>query len=336
MQAARGVVKATVPRVSARARTAVVVGLLAVLAGAAVGLVTALSSDSVPAGTLSTRERTPRAGAPPLVLDLGLRTDREATDLRRAAQLYLGGDRSAALALFRRHDSLEAKLGAALAAWPGSLGRIEQLGALYPRSALVQLHVGLARYWADEPRDVDALREARDVQPDSLYAVRAGNLLHPEFAPDLPAFQPSEPLEAAIASAPPARQLELLRRSTSLVHRLYYGRFLQQLGRPVSAARAYAAAAKAYPDVPEALVADAVGRYSKESPVEAFGRLGPLSGRFPKAATVRFHLGLLLLWQGDVAKAKTQLGLAVADDPDGRLAVEARRYLAELAKVGTG
>ncbi len=321
---------------SARARTIAVVAALAVLAGAGVGLVTALSSDAVPEGALAARERKPRAGAPPLILDLGLRTDRQASDLRRANQLYLNGDRAGAKALFERYDSLEAKLGAALASWPGSLGRIEQLGALYPRSALVQLHVGIARYWADEPGDLDALREARDVQPDSLYAVRAGNLLHPEYAPDLPAFQPAEPLEPAVASAPPARQLELLRSSISLVHRLYYGRFLQQLGRPVSAARVFAAAAKAYPNDPEALVADAVGRYSKESPVEAFGTLGPLSGRFPEAATVRFHLGLLLLWQGDVVKAKRQLRLAVEAGPGGRLAGEARRYLDELAKVGTG
>lgn len=320
----------------ARARTVAVVASLALLAGGAVGLVTALSSDAVPAGPVATRERSPRPGAPPIVLDLGVRTDPEALDLRRAAQLYLDGDRQGALALFRRHDSLEAKLGAALAEWPGSLGRIEQLGALYTRSALVQLHVGLARYWADEPGDVEALREARDVQPDSLYAVRAGNLLHPEYAPDLPAFQPAEPLQSAIASAPPARRLVLLRASTSLRDRLYYGRFLQQLGRPVSAARVFAAAAKAYPDDPEALVADAVGRYSKESPVEAFSLLGPLSGRFPKSASVRFHLGLLLLWQGDVAKARTQLRLAVADGRGGQLAAEARRYLDELAKVGTG
>ncbi|MBA2299058.1 MAG: hypothetical protein H0W14_13600, partial [Actinobacteria bacterium] len=225
---------------------------------------------------------------------------------------------------------------------------VEQLGALYPRSALVQLHVGLARFWAGERGALDAWREARDVQPDTPFAVRAGDLLHSvtgrEFAPGLPFFQPATPLESPLDAAPAQRQLELLRQAAEtsfdsrigLVYRLYYGLALQRLGRPVSARRVYSAAAAAYPDDVEALVADAVGRYSKESPVEAFSRLGPLSRRFPAAATVRFHLGLLLLWQGDVAAAKKQLRQARSGEPGSRIAREAGRYLNELAKVGTG
>src|SRR5688500_20411032 len=88
-------------------------------------------------------EPEPREGRPPLVLDLGLRRDAEAQRLRRAAELYRTGKPGEAAGMFRLSDSLEAKLGAALAAWPGTLDRVEQLGALYPRSALVQLHVGL-------------------------------------------------------------------------------------------------------------------------------------------------------------------------------------------------
>ena len=64
-------------------------------------------------------------------------------------QLYEAGRRAEAGRIFSRYDSLEAKLGAAFAEWPATEDRIEQLGALYPRSALVQLHVGLARLWAD-------------------------------------------------------------------------------------------------------------------------------------------------------------------------------------------
>ena len=62
------------------------------------------------------------------------------------------GKRQQAAAVFARYDSLEAKLGSAFAAWPASEDRIEQLGALYPRSSLVQLHVGLARFWAGTGR----------------------------------------------------------------------------------------------------------------------------------------------------------------------------------------
>ena len=51
---------------------------------------------------------------------------------------------------------------------------------------------------------------------------------------------------------------------------------------------------------------------------------------------MRFHLGVLLLWQRDVKEAKRQLRLAQKIEPGSRIAREAGRYLAELAKVGTG
>jgi hypothetical protein len=110
---------------------------------------------------------------------------------------------------------------------------------------------------------------------------------------------------------------------------------LQSAGRPFSAREVYAAAAKAFPDEPEALVADAVGRYTKERPVEAFSRLGPLSRRFPRSASVRFHLGLLLLWQRDVGPARRQLRLAREAEPGSFVARRAGRYLDELAEAGT-
>jgi tetratricopeptide (TPR) repeat protein len=323
---------------SPRLRTTGVVAALALLAAVVVAGSAALSSDDRGAA-VPTAAPTPREGAPPLVLELGVRDDAEARSLRAATRLYAEGKRRAARERFLRHDSLEAKVGAALAARPASLDRLEQLGALYPRSAFVQLHVGLARYWAGEPGALDAWREARDVEPDTPYAVSAGDLLHRDFAPGLPVFQPTRPLPAPVRGRRPAEQLELLRAGAEagrLDYQLLYGVALQRLGRPVSARRAYTEAARAHPGEPEALVADAVGRYSKESPVEAFSRLGPLSRRFPRAATVRFHLGLLLLWQGDVGEARRQLRLAQAAEPGSRVAVEAGRYLDELAKVGTG
>lgn len=315
-----------------------VVAALALLAAVVVAGSAALSNND-PGPAVAPPALTPRAGAPPLVLDLGVRDDQAARVLRRALRLYLAGERTQSRALFASDDSLEAKLGSAFVAWPGSLGRVEQLGALYPRSSLVQLHVGLARYWAGEQGTLEAWREARDVEPDTPYAVQAGDFLHRELAPGLPLFQPTQPLPDALEGLEPRRQLELLRAGAAagrgLDYELFYGVALQRLGRPVSARRAYAAAARAHPNDPEALVADAVGRYSKESAVEAFSRLGPLSRRFPKAATVRFHLGLLLLWQGDVQEARRQLRTARAEEPGSRIATEAGRYLDELAKVGT-
>ena len=65
--------------------------------------------------------------------------------------------------------------------------------------------------------------------------------------------------------------------------------------------------------------------------MKAFSRLGPLTGVFPRAAVVRFHLGLLLLWSGRRQKAVEQLRLAAAEEPGSPYAQDARRLLARLA-----
>jgi predicted Zn-dependent protease len=106
----------------------------------------------------------------------------------------------------------------------------------------------------------------------------------------------------------------------------------QQALRPVSAEREFAAAARAAPDDPEALTAAAVGRYDKERPAAAFSRLGPLARRFPHAQTVRFHLGLLLIYFGDIAQAKRQLALARAEGPRNPLGKRAQTLLRAAAK----
>ena len=327
---------------SPRLRTGLVVAALAALAAVVVAGAAVLSAEELPPPATPHAQPKPQKGAPPLVLDLGLRTDAEARDLRRAAELYEQGRRRQASALFRRSESLEAKIGLAFASWPRTLERVEQLGALYPRSSLAQLHVGLARVWAGRGGAREAWREARDAEPDTLYAVRASGLLHPKFAPDLPLFVAEAPFPQELAELPPARQLTRLRDGArsftgrkGLVWRLHYGLALQRLGRPVSARRAYDEAARRYPDDVEALVAAAVGRFTKERPEAAFSRLGPLSRRFPGAATVRFHLGLLLLWSSQVEEAERQLRLADQAETGSRLAGQARRYLEELEKVGT-
>jgi tetratricopeptide (TPR) repeat protein len=321
--------------VSPRVRTSIVVAALAALAAVLVAGAAVLSAEEVEAPPPSATQPKPRQGVPPLELSLGFRDDVEARDLRRAVQLYEDGKHHEAGHIFESHDSLEAKLGAAFAAWPGSEDRIEQLGALYPRSALVQLHVGLARFWAGTAGAVTAWREARDVEPDTPYAVRADDLLHArDFAPGLPVFAPSFPY--VIEGGTAAEQLEALRADASVRGRLLYGVALQRLGRPLSARRAFAEARRRAPNDVDALVADAVGRYEKNNPSAAFSRLGPLSNRFPEAATVRFHLGVLLLWQRDVEEAKRQLRLATEAEPGSRIAREALRYLKEVEEAGTG
>jgi tetratricopeptide (TPR) repeat protein len=320
--------------VSPRARNGLIVAALAVAAALAVVVGAQLSAEELEGGPAAAEEPQPREGSPRLFLDLGLRQDAEAADLRRASELLQGGRRDAAASIFGRHDSLEAKLGSAFAAWPESVDRVEQLGALYPRSALVQLHVGLARYWAGTGGAMSAWREARDVEPDTPYAVYAADFLHADrFAPGLPTFTPS--FEHELDGEPLAERFDELARDRSVRGRLLYGIALQRLGRPVSARRAFAEAAKQAPNDVEALVADAVGRYEKNNPSAAFSRLGPLSRRFPGSASVRFHLGLLLLWQQDVEEAERQLELARKAEPGSRIAREAGRFLDAIRKAGT-
>ena len=318
---------------SARARTALIVAAIALLAAGVVAAAAVWSAEELDSATSAETTPKPREGSPPLALSFGLRDDAEAVALRRAAALYEAGKRRQAAAIFARYDSLEAKLGAAFAAWPGSEDRVEQLGALYPRSALVQLHLGLARFWAGVAGAVTAWREARDVEPDTPYAVRAQDLLHPEFAPGLPGFVVS--FDYRLPPGSPAEQLQALAADRTVRGRLLYGIALQGIGRPVSARRAFTAAAEQAPNDVDALVADAVGRYDKGNPAAAFSRLGPLSRRFPKAATVRFHLGLLLLWQKDVQEATRQLELARTAEPGSKIAAEAKRFLDAVRNAGT-
>ena len=319
---------------SARARTVVVVAVIAVVAAAAVVGAAVLTAEDVDAPQAAEVQPQPREGFPPLELSFGVRDDAEAVELRRATMLHESGKRDQAAAIFARYDSLEAKLGAAVSAWPASEDRIEQLGALYPRSALVQLHVGLSRFWAGTGGALAAWREARDVEPDTPYAVRAADLIHAkDFAPGLPGFIVS--FDYRIEGETPAEQLQLLAADRTLRGRLLHGIALQGLGRPVSARRAFAQALELAPNDVDALVADAVGRYDKGNPSAAFSRLGPLSRRFPDAATVRFHLGLLLLWQKDIREATRQLELARKAEPGSKIAAEATRFLDAVRNAGT-
>ncbi len=330
---------AIVGDVSSRARIYAAVAAAAALA-AVIAVGAAVLPGDEPGPPAPAPAATPRAGTPPLALDLGVRDDAEARALRRAASLYERERTADALALFSRYGSLEARVGASFARWPvGTVDRLQQLAGLYPRSALVQLHLGLARYWARLPGAEQAWREAADVEPDTPYAVVAGDLLHPEFARGLPLFLPSFETPAAIRAQPPAQQLAALERAAAsggVREKLLYGVALQRLGRPRSAERVFAAAGRLAPDDAEAQVAAAVGRFAKDAPAVAFSQLGPLARRFPDEPTVRFHLGVLLLWTGRVEEAKRQLGLARKTRPGSPLAREAERYLERIEQAEKG
>jgi len=314
-----------------------VVALTAVAAVAVAALVVGIASrQSDPVATVAPTAE-PRRGAPPLTLELGVRVDREAVALRRASRLYANGRGPAAGRAFARFRSLEARVGQAFATWPeGTIDRLNRLAGLHPQRAVVQLNLGVALFWAGVGGAEDAWRAAAESEPDTAYAVAAGNLLHPDYAQGLPVFVTTVPLPPALERLEPPAQLELLRTKAerSVDGKLLYGVALQRLGRQRSAERVFAAAARGEPANVETRVAAAVARFDKARPAEAFSRLGPLSRQFPERATVRFHLGLLLLWSGEVDEARKQLGKAMTVEPGSPLAGEARRYLDELKAAG--
>jgi tetratricopeptide (TPR) repeat protein len=322
--------------VTARNRTILLVAVAAAVSAAAVVGITAATSSS-PTGTAAAGPQV-RPGAPPLSLDLGVRSDSEATDLRRAIGLYDAGKHQAAGQIFARHGSLEARIGESFSSWPdGTVAQLTQLSGLHPKSAAVQLNLGIARFWAGEAGSRDAWLSAASLEPDTAYAVTAGNLLYPNFARNLPVFVPTERVPASVVGLSAPAQVALLERRASTgstADRLFYGVALQRLGKQRSAEREYARAARLAPNDPEARVAAAVGLFDKAKPVGAFSRLGPLTKTFPSAATVRFHLGLLLLWSGQVKEARHQLQLVSKVEPGSPLVAVARQYLDELRKAG--
>ena len=320
---------ATVVGVSRRLRVASVVAVALAAAGvvAVVGLLLGGGENA------SNRPD----GIPPFVVDLGVRTDEEAQALRRAATAYRTGERGQVRTILAGHTSLEAQVGKALASWPdGSRAQLEELARRNPRSGAVLFHVGLARFWeGDTDGAIAAWRATRGQDPDTAYAIRASNLVFRNFPPGLPLFIPSFRTSPEIARLPASRQLTVLARNArrrDVRAKLLYGVALQHLERPVSAAAQFKAAAELAPGNVEAQVADAVGRFDKARPEAAFARLGPLTRRHRQSATVRFHLGVMLLWLSQVEEAKRQLQLA-SQVRGSSLAREAERLLSRLEAV---
>ncbi len=320
----------------ARARVLTIVAVAACVAVAGTVGITLLQTrgESTTAPGAVTK---PRKGRPPIFFDFGVRGDREAQDLSHAATLLNNGKARQAGVIFARYHSLQAEIGAAFARWPdGGLDELKRLVNTHPESPAAQFQLGMAYYWSG--RIADAARTWQRVAvryPDSPESVEAENVLYPKFAPGLPLIvttvsEPSAPSRAA--------QLRLLARNAQRADataKLRYGVALWQLWRRVSAERQFDAAAKLAPNDPVVRTAAAVGAFTKRAPVRAFGRLGPLTGEFPRAAVVRFHLALLLVWTRQPAKALKEFRIAIADEPRSIYAKEARQFVAALRQHGT-
>lgn len=306
-----------------------------VAAGAVVG-VTLLQTRGEGTASATADVTRPQEGDPPLLLDFGVRTDAEAAALRRAQNLYRAGRLPAAARIFERYDSLDARIGAAFARWPHStLDRMKEVVAGAPGSSTAELHLGLADYWAGRNADaVAAWRRTARVAADSPYGVKAEDLLHSSLPiPGLPYLLIDYKPPRAIANLPAAQELAALAKAAAArdAHaKLAYGLALWGLQRPLSAEIQFEAGAKLAPNDPVAQTAAAVGAFTKADPRKAFGRLGPLTGRFPRSSVVRLQLGLLLLWNGEQKKAITQLRLAAADEPGSPYSKDAQALLARL------
>jgi Flp pilus assembly protein TadD len=315
---------------SPRARVLAAVGAAAVVvAGATVGIAW-LQARGPAANAVH-----PRAGVPPLFFDFGVRDTVEARALARGAQLLKNGHRLQAAAVFGRYHSLQAQIGQTFAKWP-DLAAVEQLAAHHEDSAVMRLHLGLALLWAG--RDNDALTTLQEVGsrfPDSQSAVDAEDVLYARDIPGLPYII----VPATLPSAPSlAQQVALAARAAArpdVQAKLAYGLMLWRLDRRVSARREFAAAAKLAPTDPAVLTALGVSKFTKANPTPAFAALGPLTGRFPNAAVVRFHLGLLLLWTRQVKKGTTQLRMVARSQPDSLYGKEAGKLLSALVPNGT-
>ena len=169
----------------------VIVGAAAALAA---GGTVALAVITPPTRAAAERLRQPLAGAPPLVLDLGVRVDPEARALRRAERLYSQKRRAAAGRIFARYDSPAARIGAAFAGLAGlEPGEARAAG---PRAA-----ARLAR--APPPRVREPLGRASPTRrprrgggpprPSPTPPRPSGRTtaLHPNFPPGQPFFVPS-------------------------------------------------------------------------------------------------------------------------------------------------
>ena len=319
-----------------RTRTYLLVGLAAIGAAGLVVATVAFTRTST-GGASARAQTTARGRAPALVLDLGVRSDPEAVALRRANRLYVAGKRAAAARIFARYHSVPGQVGAAVAAWPtGTVTRLERLANRHPASALVLLHLGLARVASGQtPAARAAWRQALARDPNAEPAVQAESLLYPAFAPGRPPFVPSFAVPASVARLSAPRQLAALAQGArdGVRGKLLYGSALQRLGQTVSAEREFAAAARLAPDSAEAQTAAAVGLFSKARPALAFSHLGPLAPRFPRSQSVRFHLGELLLWIGQLSKARQELQLAYAAGHHTTLGKTAREFLAQLSST---
>jgi predicted Zn-dependent protease len=204
---------------------------------------------------------------------------------------------------------------AALARRPADAARsLELLAQQAPNDPVVQFNYATALFCAGYLADADqAFRAAKRAGRDTFYEIQSDVILHPQFFnKGYPPFQ-----------------------SASTDPLLVRGEIFQRGGHQHSAERVFARAARLHPGSDEAQVAAAVGLFDMDNLSASFSKLGPLTRRFPRSQSVRYHLGLLLAWTGQRDQAVKEFRLAAALGPKTRLGSEAATFLGSLVAGGT-
>jgi predicted Zn-dependent protease len=209
-----------------------------------------------------------------------------------------------------------AAVRAAFAQKPVAAARaLEPLAFEAPKDPVVQFNYATALYCAGFIADaVQAYRAAKTAGRDTYYEIQSDLLLHPQFFTQ--------------AGYPP-----FLTESHDPL--LVQGAILQRAGHQHSAEKVWAKAARLHPRSDEAQVAAAVGLFDMDNLSASFSRLGPLVRRFPKSQSVRYHLGLLLVWTGQRDQAITEFRLARSLGPKTTFGREAGKLLGGLVTGGT-
>jgi len=193
---------------------------------------------------------------------------------------------------------------------------LEPLALLAPKDPVVVFNDAVALFCAGYPNEATtAFEQAKKVGANTYYGVESDLLLHPQYCQQCGGYPPftysgKDPL-------------------------LLEGMAQQRAYHQESAEKLWAKDAKLHPDDPDAQVAAAVGRFDMSNLNASFSRLGPLAKRFPKSQTLRFHLGLLLLWIGQAKQARTELADTIALGAHTELGKTAQTLLAKLPSGGT-
>ena len=254
---------------------------------------------------------------PPLSFALGFRIrPRGARSCTRPGALrQVGGSRrrgrsSLAMTRSRRRSGLRSLPGRMGASTGSSSSR-----SSIPQSAVVQFHLGLARFWAGSGDPLTAWRAVADGR--SGLPVRDPRGKPPVLEPPARVARIRPVVLRATGGGAPARRRAARRAASSRRERRRPGvaplrrrppaRRAARLGRA-----AFERAAKLAPDDAEALVAAAVGAFDKEHPELAFGQLGPLTQDVPAGAdrAIPSRRPLALDWSGRHGYSPAQARLA--------------------------